>query len=333
MEILINDEKIDFELEEEENLLEIMNSLEEWILKTGNVIESISVDDRVIPIDFSSNEYRNKISLIKELKITVSNHMELALSTFVTVGEYINKMLGDYTGPDNIKHYDSLLEGLNLVYTGIIDSLRVLKIRPMTVVKDNDYILDETLSEMNDFIRVYEKKYPDADGIKKLKALLNKVLNFIPEVYKWAVIKNYPVIQGPGKERAGVYLHEIFNDLQSICLASIDKYEDIGKNLQIGEDRKALNDLFYLMELMDEVISVLKITGEIYDIGPKTQNGSGKFKFIDDLFCKMSGCLKEFESAFENGDMITVGDILEYEIKPLVDQFPDLFKKINDFIA
>ncbi len=169
MEILINDEKIDFELEKEENLGEIMSSLEEWILKTGNVIDHISVDDRVIPIDSSSNEYKNKISLIKELKITVSNHVELAMDTFVTVGEYINKMLGDYTGPDNIKHYDSLLEGLNLVYTGIIDSLRILKIRPMVVVKDNDYILDETLSEMNDFIRVYEKKYPDSNGIKSLK--------------------------------------------------------------------------------------------------------------------------------------------------------------------
>jgi hypothetical protein len=331
MEILINDEKIDFELEKEENLGEILSSLEEWILKTGSVIDSISVDDRVIPIDFCPDEYTSKISLIKKLKITVSNHIELALNTFVTVGEYINKMLGDYTGPDNIKHYDSLLEGLNLVYTGIIDSLRILKVRPMVVVKDNDYILEETLSEMNDFIRVYEKKYLDPDGIDRLKVLLNKVLNFIPEVYKWAIIKNYSVIEDPGKKKAGIYLHDILHDLKSISLASIDKFETIGKNLQIGEDRKALNDLYYLMELMDEVISVLKITGEIYDIGLRKQNESDNF--IDDLFCKMTGCLKEVESAFKNGDMITVGDILEYEIRPLVDQFPVLFKKISDFIA
>ena len=158
MEILINDEKIDFELEEEENLGEIMGSLEEWVLKTGNVIDSISVDDRLIPIDLCSNVYKSKISLIKELKITISNHVELALNTLVTVGEYINKMLADYTGSDNIKYYDSLLEGLNLVYTGIIDSLRILKIRPI-VVKNNDHILDAALSEMNDFIRVCEKQY------------------------------------------------------------------------------------------------------------------------------------------------------------------------------
>ena len=331
MEILINDEKIDFELEEEEKLGEIMGSLEEWVLKTGNVIDSVSIDDRIIPIDFCHNEYKSRISLIKELKITISNHVELALNTLVTVGEYINKMLADYTGPDNIKHYDSLLEGLNLVYTGITDSLRVLNIRPIVVVEDNDHILDEALSEMNDFIRVYEKQYPDTDGIKRLKGLLNKVLNFIPEVHKWAVIKNHTVIQGQGKERTGVYLQDIFHDLQSICLASADKFEDIGKNLQIGEDRKALNDLYYLMELMDEVISVLRITGEIYETDLKTQNESGKF--IDDLFSKMTGCLKEVEIAFKNGDMITLGDIFEYEIRPLVDQFPDLFNKINDFIA
>jgi hypothetical protein len=331
MEILINDEKIDFKLEAEKNLGEIVRGLEEWVLKNGHVIESISVDNRVIPVDFNSSEFKSEISAIKELKVVVSDHVKLALKTFLTVGEYINKVLRDYTGPDSIKHYDSLLEGLNLVYNGIMNSLKILRIRAIAVVNDDSSVLDEALLEMNEFIRVYEKKYPDAEGIARLKILLKKMLDFLPEIYKWAVIKNYSSVQKQEKVKVSAYLKDIFHDLQSLIMHSIHRFAEIGKNLQIGEDRKALNDLFYLMELLDEVISLLKITDEIYSISQKLEKDSENF--IEVLFHKMTGCLKEVENAFENADMITVGDILEYEIKPIVERFPDLFRKIDEFIA
>ena len=151
------------------------------------------------------------------------------------------------------------------------------------------------------FIKLYEKQYPDSEGINRLKGLLDKILNFIPEIYKWAVIRNYSAVQGPVKDKAGIYLKEIVRDLQTICSSSIDRFEEIGKNLQIGEDRKALNDLYYLMELMDEVILVLRITGEIYKVDLETQNESCNFietkRLIQEL---MQAVLRRIDSLYRN---------------------------------
>lgn len=55
-------------------------------------------------------------------------------------------------------------------------------------------------------------------------------------------------------------------------------------------------------------------------------------KSIEGLFNEITDHLKSVENAFKSGDMITVGDVLEYEIKPLFEQVPELFEKMNNFI-
>ena len=322
MEILINNEKLDFKLEKEKNVGDIIKGLENCVLENGNVIESISLDNRIIPYDYSSFEFRENISEVNELKIITSNQIELAVNTMVTVGEYINKLLDEYIRIDSLKYYDAILEGLKLIYEGTLDSLRILKIKSMVVVEKEGRTFADILLEMGNLILKYEKKYIDADGIKILKPLLESLLYTIPKVFKWAVVKNYSMFSTLEKTRIISYLKMIFADLYIICSSSVNKFEDIGRNLQLGEDRNALNDLFYLTELLDEVISVLRITKLLLPMLSSDDN-------CDGLFQEMTNQLKDIERAFKDGDMITVGDILEYEVRPLFEKLLDLLKKLK----
>lgn len=330
MEILINDEKIEFELESEKNVGDIIKGLENWIVENGNVIESISIDSITVPFDYSCSEFGRNISLVKELKVITSTQIELAVNTIVTVGEYVTRMLSEYAGPDSLTCYDSILEGMKLIYSGTVDSSRILNINSIFVINRKGITLKDVLLEMNEFILIYEKKYIDSEGIKKLQDLLKNMLYYISKIFKWAVIKNYLFFKDWDKTKTSSFLGEIFRDLSYVCSNSFQIFESIAKNLQIGEDRKALGDLYYLTELLDEVISILKITKIMYTIDLKSLLISDKS--IEGLFNEITDHLKSVENAFKSGDMITVGDVLEYEIKPLFEQVPELFEKMNNFI-
>lgn len=330
MEILINDEKVEFELETEKNVGDIIKGLESWIGENDNVIESISIDSVTVPFDYNCSEFSRSISLVKELKVITLTQIELAVNTIVSLGEYITKILSEYDDSDSLTYYDSILEGMKLIYSGIVDSLRILNVNSIVIVNRKGITLKDVLLEMNEFILIYEKKYIDSEGIKKLQNLLKNMLYFIAIVFRWAVIKNILFFKDWDKTKTSSFLKEIFQDLSYVCSSSFQKFESISKDLQIGEDRKALGDLYYITELLDEVISILKITKVMYTIDFKSMLISDKS--IDDLFYEITDRLKSIESAFKNGDMITVGDVLEYEIKPLFKHIPELFEKINNFI-
>jgi len=330
MEILINDEKIEFELETEKNVGEIIKGLESWIAENDNMIESISIDSVTVPFDYNCSEFRRSISLVKELKVITLPQIELAVNTIVSLGEYIIRILSEYDDSDSLTYYDSILEGMKLIYSGIVDSLRILNVNSIVIVNRKGITLKDVLLEMNEFILIYEKKYIDSEGIKKLKDLLKNMLYFIAIVFKWAVIKNILFFKDWDKTRTSSFLGDIFQDLSYVCSSSFQKFDSISKDLQIGRDRKALGDLCYITELLDEVISILKITKIMYTIDFKSMLISDKS--IDDLFYEITDRLKSVESAFKNGDMITVGDVLEYEIKPLFKQIPELFEKMDNFI-
>jgi hypothetical protein len=64
----------------------------------------------------------------------------------------------------------------------------------------------------------------------------------------------------------------------------------------------------------------------------RPQDFSPKNFFSDQLFHSLSCKLKEVEKAFKERDMITVGDVLEYDIKPLFESIMGRLEKINDLL-
>ncbi|KPJ84756.1 MAG: hypothetical protein AMS17_15645 [Spirochaetes bacterium DG_61] len=91
-----------------------------------------------------------------------------------------------------------------------------------------------------------------------------------------------------------------------------------------------MNDLFRVTELMDETIYVLQFFLTAYSMDSSVLSSSD-FS-IEELFRKMTDALKEVEESFKSDDLITVGDILEYEIKPLFEAMIDLLHRIGVFI-
>ena len=323
--LLINEEKIDYTLEKEENVGDVVKNVESCVLSNGNVIESIIVDDRTIPFDYASSDFRRSLSDIKVLKISTSNHTELAFHTIVTVGEYVTKVLDEYVGVDFLKYHDEIIEGIRLIQEGTVDSLRLLKIKSVVVMDSDGSALSQILTGLGELISRYEKRYLDEEGVSSLKDLLRKLLHIIPKIFKWAVIKNNSAFVSIEKNRIRSYLKILYADMHLLCVGSLRRFEEIGTCLQLGDDLHALNDLFYLVELLDEIVFLVPVAQKFID---PDQTTTGCEEFFKGLSCK----LKDVETAFREGDMITVGDELEFEVKPLFESITARLKKIYELI-
>ena len=329
MEIIINDEKVDFTIENEKSLGDVLESLEGWVAENGGIISTVSVDEKEIAVGQQSEHLGKNISSINRLSLQTSTRFDHALSTIGTVSVYIDRVVGDYLKSRNIDDYELILEGINLIAEGMACSLSTLHLRSMVVVNSRGKSLTEILQDLRRLIDLYEKQYVDGDGRQELQEVLTELQQLLPKVVNWAVLKNslYDV-EVRGLEVS--FLKTALVDLESIAIRTIDKFERIGENLQVGRDGEALGDLLFVTEIMDEIIYVLQFFMTAYSMDSTVLSKADLD--MDELFAKFSAGLKEIEDSFRNEDLITVGDMLEYEIKPLFQAIIDLLRRVGVFI-
>jgi hypothetical protein len=329
MEIIINDEKLDYTIEQEKDLGDVLNSLENWVSENGGIIDNVRVDEKELPLYRQTEDLQQSVSNIGVLSLQTMSRFDHALATVKTVGLYIERIVSGYLKSRNVEDYELIIEGINLIHEGMGRALKILHLRDMVILSEKGRTLRDLLSDLGRMVELYEKQYIDGEERKELRETLVEIHWMLPKVTNWAVLKN-SVGEGSGNSLEVTFLKTVLSDLEDISKHANDKFERIGENLQIGRDGDALQDLFFLIELMDEVIYVLQFFLTAYSMDSVVLSRSD-FSF-EELFKKISTALGEVETSFASGDLITVGDLLEYEIKPLFEAMTDLIHRIGVFI-
>jgi len=328
MEIIVNERKLDFTLEKEENVGEVIRGLEKYVQEHGNIIVSVYVDNEEVRLECDSEPCTLDVNEVKKIEIQTSLPLECALNTLLTMGEYVTAVLNEYLDTDLIKTYGSIMEGIKLIREGALDVLRSLDVKAMSVLYE-DASLADTLLALSSFIEEYDRKYIDEEGASRLRVLLINFRAFIPKIFQWAMIKNFHTVS-LDEPKVLAYLHPVIEDLHRLCTVSSGTFGKIGTHLQLGEDKKALEGLFYLTELLEEIVAVFAFVKKADLEG--TENVLKKGGGADKVFHKLGAHLTDVEKAFRDGDMISVGDILEYEALPLFDALVDIVEKIHKIV-
>jgi hypothetical protein len=81
---------------------------------------------------------------------------------------------------------------------------------------------------------------------------------------------------------------------------------------------------------MDEIIYLLQFFMTAYSMERSAFTLSGID--LEELFSNISKSLRDVENSFTDEDLISVGDILEYDIKPYFRTMIDLLHRIGVFI-
>jgi hypothetical protein len=297
LEIFINDEKLDFTLENERSLGEVVDNIEKWLQKSGLIITSIKSNSREFINDNRGEWEMSSIDSINLLSISVKTANELHISTCENILTFLNLLERAMEKPDR-----ALIDDLLTGFPFVVESLKLLFGNNLFPIGDelieferlgkllaDENIDSNTLADFNDLI----------DRIRdKVTALLNEL--------------KYPF--------------EALKQVASELKSQIGQITNVSILLQTGKDKKAFDTIIHFSELfhgMLRLFSHIK-TSEKLDLA---QYKIGEIN-LEEYYNNLNNTLRELHEAFTISDFILIGDLLEYEIAPKI---TELIRFIEDF--
>jgi hypothetical protein len=312
MDILINGEKIQYQLEGEENLTQVIHGVESWLAGNRRIISSLSVDSRQIAMD-QMKELDRHISSVARVEIHTEPAVQLAASSLETVEQYVRYLSEELLSGDPVANHDQILEGLGMISEALEKSLQVLGVNACVVLEDTEAYgsadrpsvsMQELMDELKREIQALNERYITDQAAGRIRSLLHRLTFIMPKVLRWAVLRE-TIASGEVPDRK--FLSTALRDLAGAARSRSLLFEEIGENLQVGRDLEAFNALTSLLSFLDELVSLLSIFVPV--LKPETcESGlQGKFDHIKKILARVEG-------AMLSSDLVTVGDLLEYEL-------------------
>jgi hypothetical protein len=322
MKIQINSQDIDYLFEQEDSLEDIVEFMMDWSVKRRLVLYSCCADE----VEFSPEDVPY-ISLenIKILNFNIKSQVDIMMSSFEEAGNYCNnliKLLGETSEDKNPSDsmFVDIKNGLEWIAELLHSAAGILSL-------DLDKPLYKTFS-LSDFIlkiENYVNKYSSLDEITQI--------NEINKINKIEALKEAVEIAYEAKEFIASFL--ISSEMNNLVTKSIDSpdvllsklleiqdafpdeldnIEQIAILLQSGKDAEAIEKLNRFIEFVYFFIRVCAQFLPVFDIPLKEIVKDGIS--IEEKNAGLQEKLSELVSIMENNDMIGLADILEYEIKP-----------------
>ncbi len=281
MEIRINDTVLDFTLENEKILGEIIEQIDHWLNSSKLVLTSITFDNKEL-LSLPTAEWRDiPVEKVKTLKLTAKPGYEVRAANMETILEFLTLLRNALQSRD-MKLLKELQDGFSIMSESI---KKHLPDHPETEL---------TLAELSNLI----------NSISWEKAEVNRALHLTKQLSE-IINKLLTEIRDPVKA-----LNNLALELEQ-CISEIS---DVSLLLQTGKDRKAMEAIIRFSELNENLVRIFqnlqnnrqKETEEL------TIDGMSLEKFYTEL----NAILKELVEAFHAQDSVLIGDLLEYEIAP-----------------
>jgi hypothetical protein len=310
LEIVVNNEKIDFTLENERSLGEVVAAVEAWLNKSNLVVASINLElrdsanqKRDITEEPEENWAGTPLDEIECLDITARLVKEIQFSNIQTVFSYLELLKSALEKKDSSK-IEHLLQGRE-------DTFKSLNVIYASSLNPNSF---QEISDLQSLLAGANAKtileWPD--GVRK------KALDYI-EVLKGMLSGRLDEMTNPFSVLA--------SSIKQLELTS-DEIKEVSVLLQTGQEQKAMAVIIEFADLSQRLLRVLSsleesshISLKKLKIGEERANG---------FFADFNGILRELLGAFDTKDTVLIGDLLEYEVAPRIELFLSFLREVQN---
>jgi len=294
LEIRINDTVLDFTLENEENLGEVIEQIDLWLQGSDLVLTSITFDDKEL-LSLPSPEWQNiPVEKVKTLKLAAKPRYEILATNMETILEFLSLLQKALENHD-INLLEELQEGFCVMTESVTKHL------------PGSQQTELALAELSNLV----------NSISWEKAEVDKALHLTKQLAE-TFTRLLTEISNPVKA-----LNSLTLELEQ-CISEIS---DVSLLLQTGKDRKAMETIIRFTELNENLIRVflnLK-KNRRKEIEKLAIDGMSLEKFYTEL----NVILKELVEAFQAQDSVLIGDLLEYEIAPRLESIKILGQDLS----
>ncbi len=317
MQLLINDHHVYFTIEKESTVKDVMSSVNSWASHRSLIFLGAIVDGVLYEPDSAPD---TPIHDIKNINCYVQSVGDFVIDSIKEGIAYCNRAEQYLKDKESIAQltddeFSQLHHGIKWLVTVLQSVLNIL-----SLVRGNMRFKDMTVQQYIDSIKSLQNMIANnrTNGdINKINELFHDVTTLFRVLLSSDALKHL-VIQSV--DSPDVIFKTLLN-LKSMVLKQVDNLEVVAGLYQKGKDNEALEiihtlvDFLYLyMRTCYQVSPVFGIN--LADIVHNDQS-------LEELNIRLQDMLSEIADIMENNDIVSLSDILEYELKPLIGELDD----------
>jgi hypothetical protein len=325
MEIYVNDQRLDAQLSGEKSVDEVFNSVTEWIASNRSYILGFMVDGR----DVARDDLKNlAIPDTGRIDFFVGDEGEMMISTVEELDRYLDQIGGTLYDGVELSRPDlmHLKEGVHWIRQ-ILNSLSsILKIYlTSTAVRafdrmDLNSILDRLDLRANELIQEFHPEtvelfLDDLRGIKQFALRLAERLRTMYADFDSVV--------------------EVVTEFDEKLSDLTDSIVSVNESFHMGREQEALDSLNVSSDRLSLYLAAL----HAIDYRLQADRGEGIYHIefegvtLEERIGRITELLHGLSNALEERDLVTAGDILEYELTETLHNLKPYLTGIRQFVV
>ncbi|MGL1894088.1 MAG: hypothetical protein OCD02_20825 [Spirochaetaceae bacterium] len=287
MTITIDKKRIDFSLDNEKKLNEVIESLNTWLSESQLIIEKLYINNE----DYSLKDLEISLDDINVIDIETLSFKDLNIHNISWVKYFFERLIKAITTWDSVILKQVKTE-IPFMITHIPTLLSLDNIKPENIHSKNITEILEKYNYFNCKEEIVDKEYV-IQYFKNIIVLLNERLNE-------------------------------YNNAKEELITSIDvlvsfkeELESVATYLQSGKEDKAAIIMTKFTNIFHKILRLLNFNLKNNEI----VNDNNLNEFTEGL----DEILIELLEGYESQDIVLIGDILEYELSPRIETLKKIF--------
>ncbi len=299
MDIFINEQPLNFTLEQETDFSQVRREVMKWLADEYYVVEKCDINGTQLSIDEITSWDEKPIDEIDEIRFHVKTVAEDNFERLQIIHQYLSL----------------LKKALETENTGVCQEI------------SSEYKIIE--KELNYILNPRGEDTQNSDIILLTK-LLEQTGFFAGEMKHKDSIANAITLCGGFLSILKERMHEITNPKEELqvsirTLASlIEPMNDIPVLLQSGKDKESMQIVLSFVETSQKMLRIYPVLKVTSDFNMQQKLASGET--LEEFYFDFNAILSELKDAFNERDSVLIGDLLEYEIAPRIENLITLFK-------
>lgn len=290
MEVLINEEQVDVALEEEQTLGEVMEGLRGWLNDSQLFITDVVVDKQDVKLDAPESWAQTRVDSIGRIEIMAMAPWEVKAAGLQVLVQYFTLLRDALRSGDAGQLGEVSGEAKHIAGT--------LPTYAQDLIDPKEHT--DILHRIVDAPEIRQGVLPDQERAKELLGYLDQAVTVLTSRAR--------EISRPHAEAAAT--------AQTIR-GLIPEVRDVSVLLQRGEDRRAMDSLVRFTELVGKLLRIMPHMVREED-APRVSA-----ERLETYGAELNATLEELVDAFGTQDSVLIGDLVEYELVPKIEELLD----------
>ncbi|HOV13457.1 MAG TPA: hypothetical protein PK771_04160 [Spirochaetota bacterium] len=322
MKIFVNDHELNFELENEKNCFDIVNSVAEYSSSQSpqQFVTSIFVDGKEFSFADDTGLKSIDLNSVKNIHIETSDVFGISILSLSQMEKFLKVIESIINASVWNNDFIKIIDSMSWMKDGIEQIVSIFKTEKNNLLTEKLDFLD-SFDKLNDMLRgLKSDNYPlKPDLFKNSSILINRMNDNLISIKKFLL--------EVGDNSTEVILKDINNILNEIENI-IPKLTNVPILFQTGQDKEAMEVIQFLTKILENSITLFVMFKE--NLKLYLDKYTVKEVSFEEFFTTLTEHLKELMNAIENKDSVMIGDLLEYEFIPNIEEIKSILTKIKN---